>query len=75
MGCLKKFGKLWAFLVFALGIVLLEVGFGVKWIIFPDVLQDQIETNLKLEKGSDTWDAFVSQSLIYCNIFELLSVG
>ena len=53
--------------IFVTGTVLVILCCGVKWIIFPNVLNDQIDQNLELQEGnSETWDAFVS--IIWRNI-------
>ena len=56
----SKFAKLTSFILFVVGAVLLAVGCSVRWVVFPEVLDDQVAENLKLEPGTDTYDAFVS---------------
>ena len=62
MGCIQKNAKIFSFLAFVIGAALLAVGCSVKWAVFPNILDDQVWDNLKLENGTQAFDAFVSQS-------------
>ena len=42
------------------GVALFVIGVVVKWAIFPQVMEDLVYENLKLENGTEGWDAFVS---------------
>jgi len=46
-----------------LGVALFVIGVVVKWAIFPQVMEDLVYENLKLEDGTEGWNAFVSQKL------------
>ena len=56
-----------SFAIFVAGAILIILGCTVKWGIFPNVLNDQIDKNLELsEDNSETWEAFVSKKKEKC---------
>jgi hypothetical protein len=52
-------GKVCGVVLSVLGLVLLIAGVAVK-LAFPSILESQVYANLKLENGTEGWDAFVS---------------
>ena len=63
-------------LLAVLGIALVAVGVALKWSIFPKVLENQVYENVKLEKGTEGYDAFVSfAKFLYLNVYWILKVS
>jgi len=60
MSCIRNHSRLVSFILLVVGGALLAVGCAVKWQIFPQILDDQITANLKLEDGTEGYTNFLT---------------